>query len=137
MINHYQALWYSRSHFANRAMPSSIVVAGLNPISRVRSYIGIGRRHVSRLHRQHFLDRVATATLKHVSKNDLVLWVTTPFSLPFPVMLATKLRNASAILLIYDLYAEALIVAGFGHLALLVISVFLLPTAFSEHLMPL
>src|ERR1700751_4440098 len=59
-----------------------------------------------------FSVRVFFATLKHVKKNDLVLCVTTPFSLPYPVTLATKLRNASAILLIYDLYPEALIVAG-------------------------
>jgi colanic acid biosynthesis glycosyl transferase WcaI len=59
-----------------------------------------------------FSVRVFFATLKHVSKNDLVICVTTPFSLPYPVMLATKLRNASAILLIHDLYPEALIVAG-------------------------
>jgi len=59
-----------------------------------------------------FSVRVFFATLKHVSQNDLVLCVTTPFSLPYPVTLAAKLRNASAILLIYDLYPEALIVAG-------------------------
>jgi len=59
-----------------------------------------------------FSVRVFFATLKHVNRNDLVLCVTTPFSLPYPVTLAAKLRNASAILLIYDLYPEALIVAG-------------------------
>ena len=52
------------------------------------------------------------ATLKHVAKNDVVLCVTTPFTLPYSVTLATKLRKASAILLIYDLYPEALIMAG-------------------------
>jgi colanic acid biosynthesis glycosyl transferase WcaI len=59
-----------------------------------------------------FSVRVFFATLKHVNRNDLVLCVTTPFSLPYPVTLAAKLRNASVILLIYDLYPEALIVAG-------------------------
>jgi glycosyltransferase involved in cell wall biosynthesis len=52
------------------------------------------------------------ATLKHVGRNDVVLCVTTPFALPYPVTLATKLRHASAILLIYDLYPEALVMAG-------------------------
>jgi glycosyltransferase involved in cell wall biosynthesis len=52
------------------------------------------------------------ATLKYVSRNDVVLCVTTPFVLPYPVTLATRLRNGSAILLIYDLYPEALVMAG-------------------------
>jgi glycosyltransferase involved in cell wall biosynthesis len=38
--------------------------------------------------------------------------VTTPFVLPYPVTLAAKLRGAAAVLLIYDLYPEALEVAG-------------------------
>src|SRR6266478_4575660 len=52
------------------------------------------------------------ATLKHVTKNDVVLCVTTPFTLPYSVTLATKLRGASATLLIYDLFPEALVMAG-------------------------
>ena len=52
------------------------------------------------------------ATLRHVARNDVVLCVTAPFTLPYSVALATKLRKASAILLIYDLYPEALIMAG-------------------------
>jgi colanic acid biosynthesis glycosyl transferase WcaI len=59
-----------------------------------------------------FSTKVFFATLKHVRKDDLVLCVTTPFSLPYPVTLAAKLRKASAVLLIYDLYPEALVVAG-------------------------
>jgi hypothetical protein len=43
-----------------------------------------------------------------------MMWssVTTPFTLPYSVTLATKLRGASATLLIYDLYPEALVMAG-------------------------
>jgi glycosyltransferase involved in cell wall biosynthesis len=52
------------------------------------------------------------ATLKHVGRNDVVLCVTTPFALPYPVTLATRLRRASVVLLIYDLYPEALVMAG-------------------------
>jgi glycosyltransferase involved in cell wall biosynthesis len=52
------------------------------------------------------------ATLKHVGRSDVVLCVTTPFALPYPVTLATRLRHASAVLLIYDLYPEALVMAG-------------------------
>jgi glycosyltransferase involved in cell wall biosynthesis len=52
------------------------------------------------------------ATLKHVTKNDVVLCVTAPFTLPYAVTLAAKLRGASAALLVHDLYPEALIMAG-------------------------
>lgn len=51
-------------------------------------------------------------TFKHVTKNDCVLCVTTPFTLPYAVTLATKLRKASAVLLVYDLYPEVLIISG-------------------------
>ncbi len=59
-----------------------------------------------------FSVRIFFATLRHVTKNDVVLCVTTPFTLPYSVTLATRLRKASALLLIYDLYPEALIMAG-------------------------
>jgi colanic acid biosynthesis glycosyl transferase WcaI len=51
------------------------------------------------------------ATLKHVGKDDVVLSVTTPFTLPYSVTLATRLRRASATLLIHDLYPDVLIMA--------------------------
>jgi len=53
------------------------------------------------------------ATYKHVTKDDVVLCVTAPFTLPYAVVLAAKLRRASAVLVIYDLYPEALVMAGF------------------------
>jgi colanic acid biosynthesis glycosyl transferase WcaI len=56
--------------------------------------------------------RMFFATLKHVTRNDLVVCVTTPFALPYSVTLAAKLRRATATLLIYDLYPEALVMAG-------------------------
>jgi colanic acid biosynthesis glycosyl transferase WcaI len=59
-----------------------------------------------------FSIRMFFATLRHVAANDAVLCVTTPFVLPYPVTLAAKLRGAAAVLLIYDLYPEALEVAG-------------------------
>jgi colanic acid biosynthesis glycosyl transferase WcaI len=52
------------------------------------------------------------ATLKRVTRNDVVLSVTTPFVSPYSVTLAAKLRGASVALLIYDLYPEALVMAG-------------------------
>ncbi|VIO76760.1 D-inositol-3-phosphate glycosyltransferase [Bradyrhizobium ivorense] len=51
--------------------------------------------------------------LKHARKNDLVFCVTNPFTLPYAVVLAAKLRGAATELLIYDVYPEALVAAGF------------------------
>ena len=59
-----------------------------------------------------FSIKIFFATLKNVTKNDVVLCVTNPFTLPYSVTLAAKLRGARATLLIYDLYPEALEVAG-------------------------
>ena len=52
------------------------------------------------------------AILKHVTENDVVLCVITPFTLPYSVTLATKLRGASATPLIGDLYPKVLVMAG-------------------------
>jgi colanic acid biosynthesis glycosyl transferase WcaI len=60
-----------------------------------------------------FSIRMFFLTFKHVRMHDVVLCVTTPFTLPYPVILATRLRKASATLLIYDFYPEALIMTGF------------------------
>jgi colanic acid biosynthesis glycosyl transferase WcaI len=59
-----------------------------------------------------FSIKIFFATVRYVTKNDVVLCVTTPFTLPYLVTLAARLRGASATLLIYDLYPEALVMAG-------------------------
>ena len=56
--------------------------------------------------------KMFVATLAHVGSGDVVLCVTTPFALPYSVALAARLRRARTVLLIYDLYPEALIMAG-------------------------
>src|ERR1700722_7703794 len=61
------------------------------------------------------------ATLQHVTKDDAVLCVTAPFTLPYSVALAAKLRGASVSLLIYDLYPEVLVAAGLAKPASLVV----------------
>ena len=48
------------------------------------------------------------STLKRARRNDIVFCVTTPFTAPYAVVLAAKLRGAATALLIYDLYPEAL-----------------------------
>jgi colanic acid biosynthesis glycosyl transferase WcaI len=86
------------------AQPRIVEVASWTPVKTalIRRMIGMVL----------FSIKIFFATLKHVNKNDVVLCVTTPFTLPYVVTLATKLRGASAIVLIYDLYPEALVMAG-------------------------
>ncbi len=56
--------------------------------------------------------RMFLATLRGAERHDVVFCVTTPFTLPYGVMLAARLRGAATVLLIYDLYPEALQAAG-------------------------
>lgn len=56
--------------------------------------------------------RMFVATLRRARRQDIVFCVTTPFTLPYGAMLAAKLRRAATVLLIYDLYPEALQTAG-------------------------
>src|SRR5207245_5560445 len=55
-----------------------------------------------------FALRMFFATLARTTRDDTVFCVTTPFTLPYAVVLAAKLRGAATTLLIYDLYPEAL-----------------------------
>jgi colanic acid biosynthesis glycosyl transferase WcaI len=48
------------------------------------------------------------STLKRARRTDVVFCVTTPFTAPYAVVLAAKLRGAATALLIYDLYPETL-----------------------------
>ncbi|MBI5261247.1 MAG: glycosyltransferase family 4 protein [Bradyrhizobium sp.] len=56
--------------------------------------------------------RMLFSVLTRTSARDVVFCVTTPFTLPYFAILGAKLRGAAAVLLIYDLYPEALIAAG-------------------------
>ena len=56
--------------------------------------------------------RMFSATLRRAERGDVVFCVTTPFTLPYAVVLAAKLRGTAVVLLIYDLYPEALEAAG-------------------------
>jgi colanic acid biosynthesis glycosyl transferase WcaI len=50
--------------------------------------------------------------LKRAKRNDIVFCATTPFTTPYTVALGAKLCGAEAVLLIYDLYPEALEKSG-------------------------
>lgn len=56
--------------------------------------------------------RMFASVLKRARSRDIVFCVTSPFTLPYTVLLAAKLRRAATVLLIYDLYPEALEAAG-------------------------
>jgi glycosyltransferase involved in cell wall biosynthesis len=62
-----------------------------------------------------FAVQIFIAVLKHTSKEDVLLCVTTPFTTPYTVALAARLRKASSALIIYDLYPDTLVMAGFLH----------------------
>ena len=52
------------------------------------------------------------AVLKHARAEDVVLTVTAPFTLPYAVALAARLRKSGAVLIMHDLYPESLVMAG-------------------------
>ena len=60
-----------------------------------------------------FSVQVFFALLKHARSEDVLLSVTTPFTLPYTVTLAARLRKAASALIIYDLYPDTLVMAGF------------------------
>lgn len=53
--------------------------------------------------------------LRHVRSEDVLLSVTTPFTLPYGVTLAARLRKAASALIIYDFYPDTLVMAGLVH----------------------
>ena len=57
--------------------------------------------------------RMFFSTLKRARPHDIVFCVTAPFTLPYAVILAAKLRRSKTLLLIHDLFPEVLEVAGF------------------------
>lgn len=53
------------------------------------------------------------ALMKHAREEDVLLCVTTPFTLPYVVALAARIRRAASALIVYDLYPDTLVMAGF------------------------
>ncbi|WP_347337048.1 glycosyltransferase [Bradyrhizobium retamae] len=60
-----------------------------------------------------FAVQVFVSVIKHSRRDDAVLCVTTPFTLPYAVTLAARLRRASVALIIHDFYPDSLVMAGF------------------------
>jgi glycosyltransferase involved in cell wall biosynthesis len=60
-----------------------------------------------------FAVQVFLSVMKHSRREDAVLCVTTPFTLPYAVTLAARLRGIPAAVIIYDFYPDSLVMAGF------------------------
>jgi glycosyltransferase involved in cell wall biosynthesis len=60
-----------------------------------------------------FSIQVFLAVIKRVGPNDAVLSVTTPFTIPYAVTFAARLKKAASALIIYDLYPDTLVMTGF------------------------
>jgi putative colanic acid biosynthesis glycosyltransferase WcaI len=59
-----------------------------------------------------FMMRSFLALLHHLQPGDVVLTVTAPFTLPYAVAAAARLKHARSVLIIHDLYPEVLVMAG-------------------------
>jgi colanic acid biosynthesis glycosyl transferase WcaI len=59
-----------------------------------------------------FMFRAFLALLKRLQPGDVVLTVTAPFTLPYAVATAARLKRARSILIMHDLYPEVLVMAG-------------------------
>ncbi|MCP3464989.1 glycosyltransferase family 4 protein [Bradyrhizobium sp. CCGUVB23] len=68
--------------------------------------------------------RMFWAVYRRARSNDVVMSVTSPFTLPYAITLAARLRQANTALLIYDLYPEALEAAGLARRTSLVARTF-------------
>lgn len=53
------------------------------------------------------------ALMKHAREEDVLLCVTTPFTLPYAVTLAARMRGAASAVIIHDLYPDTLVMTGF------------------------
>lgn len=60
-----------------------------------------------------FAIQIFVAVMKHTRREDVLLCVTTPFTTPYTVALAARFRKAASAVIIYDLYPDSLIMAGF------------------------
>jgi glycosyltransferase involved in cell wall biosynthesis len=94
--------------------PHSRTNASANP--QVVEIAGVGAPKEALFRRALAISLLAlkmfVATLRRATASDVVFCVTTPFTLPYAVVLAARLRGAATVLLIYDLYPEALEAAG-------------------------
>jgi colanic acid biosynthesis glycosyl transferase WcaI len=59
-----------------------------------------------------FTMRAFLALLSRLQRGDVVLTVTAPFTLPYAVAAAAKLKHAQSVLIMHDLFPDVLVMAG-------------------------
>ena len=59
-----------------------------------------------------FTLRIFAALLTKLGRGDVALTVTAPFMLPYAVAAAARLKRASSVLIMHDLYPDVLVMAG-------------------------
>jgi colanic acid biosynthesis glycosyl transferase WcaI len=59
-----------------------------------------------------FTMRAFLAMLKHLQRGDVVITVTAPFTLPYAVAAAARMKHARSVLIMHDLFPEVLVMAG-------------------------
>ena len=89
---------------AGKATPEIIEIASRKPPKQA-----LARRLVAS---SALAVRMFWAVSRRARAGDIVMSVTSPFTLPYAITLAARLRRARKALLIYDLYPEALVAAG-------------------------
>ena len=59
-----------------------------------------------------FVLRIFLTLLMKLQRGDVALTVTAPFTLPYAVVAAAKLKRARSVLIMHDLFPDVLVMAG-------------------------
>lgn len=94
----------STSQCANPSSPAVIEIRSWNPKKSALAQRGFAVCLLA--------IRMFFSVVRRARSRDIVFCITTPFTLPYAVILAAKLRQATTVLLVHDLYPEALEAAG-------------------------
>ena len=95
---------YTPSSFASSRRPAIVEIK-----NRMPAKAALARRAIAEA---LFTFRAFWGVLIRARRGDILLTVTTPFMAQYAVVAAAKLKRANAILVIHDLYPDALVVAG-------------------------
>jgi colanic acid biosynthesis glycosyl transferase WcaI len=102
----------------SQSKPSGSNCSGITPANRpvvveIKNWIPPKAALVRRaLAEALFTIRAFLALLRKLQRGDVVLTVTAPFTLPYAVACAARLKHARSVLIMHDLYPEVLVMAG-------------------------
>jgi colanic acid biosynthesis glycosyl transferase WcaI len=86
---------------------------GQMSVAEVKNWLPKKSALIKRAASEIFLTiRMFFALLVRLQRDDVALTVTAPFMLPYAVVAAAKLKRAKSVLILHDLFPEALVVAG-------------------------